>query len=295
MNFYKRHLGDIAKACGHLSQGQQGAYDLLLDWLYGNEKPIPKNMEAVYRIGRAVTKPERDNVDQMLEEFFTLTDAGFVQKRASLEIAKANAQAETNRRIAEEREAKRRGGFVDDSYNGSSDDSLNGSCTNREPSQTPDTRHQKEQEQKLPPDGGGEVGRPTTPPADLGKRQQERLRQVTDEARLAFNAALGKPVGLLPSVRLLTPDRMNQVKRCLTVARAICQAQYGAQLVTPQFWADYFAVAAADDFHAGRQAGGPGHENWAPDFEYLTRPAVMSKLFDRAMADEPLPAAGALL
>lgn len=283
MNFYKRHLGDIAKACGHLSQGQQGAYDLLLDWLYGNEKPIPRNLEAVYRIGRAVTKAERDNVDMVLEDFFTLTDAGYIQKRASAEIAKANAQAETNRRIAEEREAKRRGHFVDESSNGSSHDSSNGSCTNREPSQTPDTR----QEQKLPPDGGGEVGKPTPPPADLAKRQQERLRQVTEDARQAFNATLAKPAGLLPSVRLLTEVRMREVKRCLSVARLICQEQYGSERITPQFWADYFAVAAADDFHAGRVPGGPGHEGWQPDFEYLTRPAVMAKLFDRALADEP--------
>jgi hypothetical protein len=124
-------------------------------------------------------------------------------------------------------------------------------------------------------------------PADLNSKKVERLRQIAEEARLAFNAALGKPVGLLPRVRLLTPDRVAQVKRCLTVARAICQEQYGAPLITPRFWADYFAVASEDDFHAGRQVGGLGHENWTPDFEYLTKPAVMSKLFDRAMADEP--------
>lgn len=142
-------------------------------------------------------------------------------------------------------------------------------------------------DQELPPDGGGEVGKPTPPPADLAKRQQERLRQVAEDARLAFNAALGKPHGLLASVRLLTPDRIGQVKRCLTVARAICQAEYGAERISPHFWTDYFASAAADEFHSGRQVGGRGHENWQPDFEYLTRPATMSKLFDKAMADVP--------
>lgn len=144
MNFWKRHIGDFAKACGHLSQGQVGAYDSLLDWLYGNEKPLPANKEALYRIGRATTKAERDNVDSVLAEFFTLTDSGYVQSRASEEIAKANAQADTNRRIAEEREAKKRARKEHESCN----DSCNDSTTKHEPSQTPDSRLQTKAEAK---------------------------------------------------------------------------------------------------------------------------------------------------
>lgn len=144
MNFYKRHLGDIAKACSHLSQGQMGAYDLLLDWLYGNEKPLPLDPNALYRIGRAVTPSERENVDTVLAEFFQRDDHGYTQKRALEEIGKANAQAETNRRIAAEREARKRERTAHDSTNESINESLNESSTNRstkgQPSQTPDTR-----------------------------------------------------------------------------------------------------------------------------------------------------------
>lgn len=99
MNFYKRHIGDMAKACGHLSQGQQGAYDLLLDWLYGNEKPLPVSLESCHRIGRAASKVERANVDSVLAEFFTLTADGYIQKRASEEIAIANERADHNRAV----------------------------------------------------------------------------------------------------------------------------------------------------------------------------------------------------
>jgi len=155
VNFYKRHLGDIAKACGHLSQGQQGAYDLLLDWLYGNERPLPQSKDALYRIGRAVTKAERDNVDFVIEDFFTLTPEGYTQKRASEEIAKANAQAETNRRIAEEREARKRGN-KHAPFDEPSHDSSNGSCTNRQPSQTPDSRHQQKATGRAPEISQGE-------------------------------------------------------------------------------------------------------------------------------------------
>lgn len=139
MNFYKRHLGDIAKACGHLSQGQMGAYDLLLDWLYSNEKPLPLLPDSVHRIGRAVTKAEKANVDAVLAEFFLRTAEGYTQKRAIEEIAKADAQADTNRRIAEAREAAKRARKEHEACNEPS----NASYTNRQPSQTPDTRHQE--------------------------------------------------------------------------------------------------------------------------------------------------------
>lgn len=107
MNYYKRHLGDMAKSCGHLSQGAQGAYDLLLDWHYANEKPLPHRKADLYRIGRAFTKAERDNVDQVLE-FFLFTDGGYVHKRALEEMGKASAQAEVNRQIAVERERRKK-------------------------------------------------------------------------------------------------------------------------------------------------------------------------------------------
>lgn len=126
-----------------------------------------------------------------------------------------------------------------------------------------------------------------TVPTDLAVKaaqKAERLKQVTDEAVSAFNATLAKPAGRLPAVHLVNDVRQRQVKRCLDTSRAICRRQYGAERITAEFWADYFAAAAEDDFLAGRIAGGPGHENWTPDFEYLTRPDVMTKLFDKTLS-----------
>jgi uncharacterized protein YdaU (DUF1376 family) len=136
LNFYKRHLGDIAKSCSDLSQGQMGAYDLLLDWHYANEKPLPLAADKLYRIGRAYTPQERANVDSVMVELFVKTDAGYTHKRAAEEMAKATAQAETNRAIAVEREAKKRAR----SEHESCDEPLDESCTNRQPIQTPDSR-----------------------------------------------------------------------------------------------------------------------------------------------------------
>lgn len=148
MNFYKRHLGDIAKSCGDLSQGQMGAYDLLLDWHYANEKPLPLAADKLYRIGRAVTKDERKNVDSVISELFTRTADGYTHKRAAEEMEKASAQADTNRRIAEEREAKKRATKEARSVHEACNETPTNPTTNRQPSQTPDSRLQKEQKKK---------------------------------------------------------------------------------------------------------------------------------------------------
>lgn len=93
MNYYKRHIGDFTKATGHLSQGQVGAYDLLLDWYYSNERPLPLDQECLYRIGRAHDRAEKKNVDLVLSEFFTRTEDGYRHKRVEEEIEQASRKS----------------------------------------------------------------------------------------------------------------------------------------------------------------------------------------------------------
>lgn len=99
MNYYKRNLGDFARDTAHLSQGQIGAYDLMLDWYYANERPLPADKADVYRIARAFTSEEKRATDKVLKDFFTATPAGWVQKRADEELSRYAKQRETNRAI----------------------------------------------------------------------------------------------------------------------------------------------------------------------------------------------------
>jgi hypothetical protein len=118
-----------------------------------------------------------------------------------------------------------------------------------------------------------------------GHGQDRRLTEVTNEAVIAYNAIMAKPKGRLPAVQLVNDVRRQNVKRCIPTARAICLRLYQSDTITPEFWTDYFAEADKDDFCAGRSRPGEGHENWKPDFEYLTRKEVMTKLFDKAMSE----------
>jgi uncharacterized protein YdaU (DUF1376 family) len=112
MNYYEKHLGDYAKDTTDLSMAEHGAYNLLLDRYYATEKPIPR--EKVYKVARAQTPEERQVVDSVLADFFTLeADGCYHQKRCDETIA-AFAQGEPGRQIKKSNEAERQQRYRDE-------------------------------------------------------------------------------------------------------------------------------------------------------------------------------------
>ncbi len=108
MHYYKRNIGDYSKKCGRLTMLQHGAYTLLMDACYDREK-FPTLEEAIDWTW-ASTEAEIEAVKFVLIRFFKLSgDAQYVQDRILLELHEYHSKAETNKRIALEREAKRRG------------------------------------------------------------------------------------------------------------------------------------------------------------------------------------------
>lgn len=81
------------------------AYTRLLRTYYRREFPIPH--AEVYRLARASSRAQRSAVDSVLAEFFRRVGDCWHNKRADEEIAAYQAQASTNRRIAQGRSGKR--------------------------------------------------------------------------------------------------------------------------------------------------------------------------------------------
>lgn len=130
---------------------------------------------------------------------------------------------------------------------------------------------------------GGAAGQGEKP--DLTTRKADRIRQIAEDARAAFNATLAKPNGLLAKCTVLNKPRLRAVENSLPTARQLCQQLFGNERVTPQFWQLYFETAADDEFYSGRSKGGLGHENYVPDFELLLREKTIAKLADRALSE----------
>lgn len=85
MHYYQRHLGDYTTATPHLSLVEHGAYTKLLDYYYSSESPIPD--DRCERIAGAFDPHEREAVRSVLQQFFTLTELGWVNERAERELA----------------------------------------------------------------------------------------------------------------------------------------------------------------------------------------------------------------
>ena len=106
MHYYKRNLGDYAKKAGRLSMLQHGSYTLLIDACYDREQ-FPTLEEAIEWTWASTTE-EIEAVTFVLRKFFTLENGIYIQKRIQEEINEYHGKAETNRRIAIERETKRK-------------------------------------------------------------------------------------------------------------------------------------------------------------------------------------------
>src|SRR5690606_19392516 len=106
MHYYKRNLGDYSKKAGRLSMLQHGAYTLLMDACYDREQ-FP-TMEEAIDWTCASSKEEIEAVEFVLKKFFSLEGGVYIQARIKQEIEEYQAKADTNKRIAREREEKRR-------------------------------------------------------------------------------------------------------------------------------------------------------------------------------------------
>ena len=107
MHYYKRNLGDYAKKTGRLTMLQHGAYTLLIDSCYDRE--IFPTLDQALEWTWASTEAEIEAVKFVLSRFFTLDrDGCYVQDRILQELLHYHKNADTNKRIADEREAKRR-------------------------------------------------------------------------------------------------------------------------------------------------------------------------------------------
>lgn len=158
MNFYKRHIGDYIKATSHLSLLEHGIYNRLLDVYYTRESGIPEDRAA--RLIGARTPAEKQALQSVLSEFFTLAEGEWRQTRCDEEIRAANEKAERNREVGKKGGRPRKVGSDDEPKN--NPDGFCGEPKNN-PSQTPVTSNQKEEESQ---------SRCAAPVIDLDPRKQ---------------------------------------------------------------------------------------------------------------------------
>ena len=104
------------------------------------------------------------------------------------------------------------------------------------------------------------------PPAAPKRRQPIPVQAVVD----AYNTTLTR----LSKVRSVTAKRKRAIERLWL------DSPIAGDL---DLFQQYFEECAADPFLSGEGPYRNGHENWRPDFDYLIRPDVVTKTYERAM------------
>jgi len=197
MHYYKRHIGDYSKKAGRLTMLQHGSYTLLLDACYDREK-FPTLGDAIDWCW-ASNQEEIDAVKFVLSKFFTLDGDVYVQNRIQEEINSYHGNAATNKRIAIDRETKRRENNTNRAENSTNrEQSVNEPPPNHKPLTTNHKPITKNQEPKYKPPIGDKLL------ADwLEVRKAKRAGKLTETAfnGLAREAALAS----------ITPEQAVQV------------------------------------------------------------------------------------
>jgi uncharacterized protein YdaU (DUF1376 family) len=103
LNYYPFHIGDYASATRHLSWDEDCAYRRLLDAYYTSERPLPIEERAVCRLVLASSPEQREAVMTVLSEFWEKTDAGWINRRADVEIAAMREKQQKQRDKANKR------------------------------------------------------------------------------------------------------------------------------------------------------------------------------------------------
>jgi len=101
MHYYQFNIGDYATHTRHLSIYADLAYRRLLDWYYLNEKPIPTDPQQAAKL--ILMKNRYPDVEEVLTEFFQLTENGWINRRADKEISVYKGFVDAGKRGAAKR------------------------------------------------------------------------------------------------------------------------------------------------------------------------------------------------
>ena len=86
MNYYPHHIGDFNTRTLHLSRLERGIYRDMRDLYFDKEAPLLADTGRLFRLLRVSTPEEIAAAQNVLEDFFVLTDAGWVDADAEAQI-----------------------------------------------------------------------------------------------------------------------------------------------------------------------------------------------------------------
>ena len=103
MHFYPHNIGDYRKDTSHLTLLEHGIYRQLLDSYYLDEAPLSNDLAKLMRSHSVRSAEEQQSLQNVLTDFFELTEEGYIHKRCDEVIAAYHGKSEKARQSANAR------------------------------------------------------------------------------------------------------------------------------------------------------------------------------------------------
>jgi uncharacterized protein YdaU (DUF1376 family) len=86
MHWYKFNIADYKKDTDHLTMLENGAYLKLINRYYLTEEPLPLDETQLFRLIGVRNDDEATAIRNVLQDFFTKSEDGFIHKRCDIVI-----------------------------------------------------------------------------------------------------------------------------------------------------------------------------------------------------------------
>lgn len=268
MHYFSFHIGDYKKDTFHLTQSEDLAYRRLLDLYYSTEKPLIDDEKKLSRL--IGMHQNADDVAQVLSDFFTLTDRGFIQKRIEKEIARYHERADSART-----NGKKGGRPRKPNPNPAITQSVilaNPTLTQQEPNPNPAITGSKANHE------------PLTINQEPLTKDQVLQADIPAPVSQAAPVPIGKIVDLYHE--MLCPPLPKIVKLTKTREGLIRQRWLQKDLESLNDWEMYFTDVSRSDFLMGRTAPTNGRNVFSASLEWLCKPGNFAKVAEARYNNE---------
>ena len=111
MHYYKHYIGDYRRDTSHLSLLEHGIYRQLIDSYCLDEVPLTNDLAKLMRSHSVRTPDEQQALQNVLTDFFELTENGYVHKRCEKTVAEYHGKSDKARQSANARWHKENNGL----------------------------------------------------------------------------------------------------------------------------------------------------------------------------------------
>jgi uncharacterized protein YdaU (DUF1376 family) len=239
MHYYQFNIGDYAKKTRHLNNLEDLAYRRLLDVAYDTEKPIPSDIK---KLSRLIAMPNnQEEIQNVLGDFFELSESGYIQNRISEEVEKYHAKADSARANGKK---------------GGRPKKLNPELTQAKPKITHPVNLAN------PDITGSEANH--KPITNNHKPIKVPYQRIVDE----YHNLLPE----MPRINILSDKRKRLIKKIF---------DFKDEHKTIDWWINYFNFVRGSNHLMGRNERQGDYQNWKCDFEFLTKFDNFVKIIDR--------------